>query len=231
MEAEEGSRAPVVLQVNQEAMGQMLSDLKTLADDLGVAPPTMDALLRFPDLVKTRTIAVEDDVVRRAFVGALEDALDEVCRLRLQEGTSLASDLDQRLAGLQKTVEGVADHAPEVVAGYEARLRKRLDEATQRTGVSLDEARLATEMVIFADKSDISEELVRATTHLEAMRALVTGDIPERERGKRLDFLCQELGRELNTLGAKCRDAGIAGAVVDGKVELERIREQAQNIL
>ena len=82
-----------------------------------------------------------------------------------------------------------------------------------------------------SDRCDITEEIVRARAHVAQMTSLVSGEGEDRERGKRLDFLAQELGRELNTVGAKCRDAGMAGAVVDAKVELERIREQVQNIL
>ncbi len=119
--------------------------------------------------------------------------------------------------------------APQVALALLERLRQRVTKLEADLGVDLDKTRVITELVVFSDKSDVTEEIVRARAHIAAFRDTINGS-DDGERGRRLDFLTQELLRELNTLGSKCRDAGVASAVVDAKVELEKIREQAQNI-
>jgi len=136
--------------------------------------------------------------------------------------------LEQRIVVLEGVLANLETRAPEVISGYEKRLRDRLEAARGKEGVQVDQGRVVTELTLFAEKCDVTEEIVRAATHLATLRDLLKPGAFI--RGKRLDFLVQELGREFNTVGSKCRDVGMTSAVVDAKVELERIREQVQNI-
>ena len=171
---------------------------------------------------------MDRDAAEAAFLAALEIALGRLVASQQAEGQTLAEDLANRVATLERLLSELEARAPEVVEGYEARLRARLQAARDKEGLTLDEGRVVTELTLFADKADVTEEVVRTATHLKAFRALLAPGAAI--RGKRLDFLSQELGREFNTIGSKCRDVGMASAVVDAKVELERIREQIQNI-
>ena len=175
------------------------------------------------------TASLDEDALCEGFYGALDEALEATALMRSAEGGALGRDILARLDHLDELLTRFEAAAPKVQEAYEARLRQRLEDVVQRHGVELDEARLATELVLFADKSDVTEETVRARSHIAAFRALL-GPQEDPLRGKRLDFLAQELGREVNTIGSKCRDAGMAQDVVDTKVELERIREQVQNV-
>lgn len=231
VQADGGSETTNQLQVNQEAIRTLMASLKELADELGCPPPGLEAVLRFPDLISWDTEVVESTDAREALLAGVEEALDGVETLRREEGQALATDLEARLRTVNESLSLLEDKAPMVLEGYENRLRQRLHDTAEKEGLQVDEGRLVTELVLFSDRCDITEEVVRARTHVAQMTSLVSGEGSDQQRGKRLDFLAQELGRELNTVGAKCRDAGMAGAVVDAKVELERIREQVQNIV
>jgi len=168
-------------------------------------------------------------VVETAFADAVTRALDGLGAMRLREGAALARDLLERLLALERMLDQVEELAPKITLALLERLRQRVARLEAELGTDLDKARVMTELVVFSDKSDVTEEVVRARAHIAACRATL-GGADDNERGRRLDFLTQELLRELNTLGSKCRDAGVATAVVDAKVELEKIREQSQNL-
>lgn len=207
------------------ALNQALTDL---SQELGVAPPTLDTLLRAGDLIRVEGRRVDRSAAEKAFLESLQVALTALVKTQEGEGRALANDLEQRIVILEEILSRLQERAPEVIASYEKRLRERLQNAREKEGVKVDEGRVVTELTLFADKCDVTEEIVRATTHLNAMSDLLAPGAFL--RGKRLDFLVQELGREFNTVGSKCRDVGMTSAVVDAKVELERIREQVQNI-
>lgn len=158
---------------------------------------------------------------------AVAAALDAVVAMRRREGEALAEQLLGGLERLREHVGAVAARAPGQVARMKERLERRLAEWLPSEG-KLDEQRLAMEVVIMADKSDIEEELHRLGSHLDQFRLLVTESVPP--VGRRLDFLAQEIHRELNTIGSKAVDAEISERIVAAKVELERLREQVQNI-
>ncbi|PIE19899.1 MAG: YicC family protein [Proteobacteria bacterium] len=223
-----GTAEPEVV-VDRASAVALMKALQDLATHCGTHSPTLDVVLRYGDVIEVRKPELSADDASAVLIGGLGRALDQVLEMRRAEGQALAEDLLARVATLGEVADAVEAAAPEVLAAQENRLRQRLDGARAKLGVELDEARVATELAVFADRYDITEEIVRARTHLARFRDTLTcggGD----ERGKRLDFLSQELLREFNTIGSKCRDAGIAGKVVDAKVELEKIREQAQNI-
>jgi uncharacterized protein (TIGR00255 family) len=156
---------------------------------------------------------------------AVNEALAGLVAMRAREGEALAGDLRTRLARLEETVRAIAAAA----AGLPTRAARRLEErlAALSAEVSIDPARLAQEIALLAERLDVSEELVRLRTHLEHLKKLLEDRAAS---GRKMDFVIQEIGRELNTVGSKVQDADIAALVIEGKAELEKIREQAQNI-
>ncbi len=180
-------------------------------------------------------VAEADPESDRAAAGVLEGhlleaggaALSELSAMRLTEGKILRRDLDQRLSTLRGLAAELDEHAkvtPELAQG---RLQERIDRLLKHSKVEVDAARLAQEVAIVADKLDITEELVRVAAHLEQIAELIGQDEPV---GRKLDFLVQELGREFNTITSKSQSAKVGRLVVDAKAEMEKIREQVQNI-
>ena len=201
--------------------------LLLLRDEL--APGTelpITALTGMPDLVTTPTTA--DSVGARASLkAAFEAALRRLDEMRLHEGEALTRELRARLESARRLRMTIAARGGEMLEGYRTRLRERLGRLLSESGVQLDPGRLEAEIVILADRSDVTEELVRLESHFEQFSRLLESGAPV---GRRLDFLLQEIGRESNTIGAKSQDAPIAHLVVEMKAELERIREQVQNV-
>jgi len=156
---------------------------------------------------------------------AVSEALAGLAAMRAREGAALAVDLRARLQRLQATVQAIAAAAGSLPTRAARRLEERL--AALSAEVAVEPARLAQEIAVLAERLDVSEELVRLQTHLQHLGRL----LEERSAsGRKMDFVIQEIGRELNTVGSKVQDAELAGLVIDGKAELEKIREQAQNI-
>ena len=199
-----------------------------LRDEL--APGTdlpITALTGMPDLVTTPTTA--DSVGARASLrAAFEAALARLDEMRLHEGEALTRELRARLESARRLRLTIATRGTEMLEGYRTRLRERLGRLLSESGVQLDPGRLEAEIVILADRSDVTEELVRLESHFEQFSRLL--ELEGAPVGRRLDFLLQEIGRESNTIGAKSQDAPIAHLVVEMKAELERIREQVQNV-
>lgn len=164
--------------------------------------------------------AVEPVVVRVA-----EEALTRLNEMRAQEGKHLAEDARQRVDGLRALLADIEKRLPELRVLYEERLRARMAELSAET--NLTEDRLALEVAMLAEKSDVTEEVVRLKTHFNHMTEMLDAQEPS---GRRLDFLSQEIQREINTLGVKTRDGNVAKIVLEMKAELEKIREQIQNI-
>ena len=158
-------------------------------------------------------------------VGALEEALRKVDEMRLFEGESLMADFQKRRETLSQLIGKVAERSPQVVTEYAAKLKERIAQLCSESG--LPEDRIALEVALLADKCDITEELVRLESHLRQFDETLTRNEPV---GRKLDFLLQEINREVNTIGSKANDSQIAANVVELKAELERIREQVQNV-
>jgi uncharacterized protein (TIGR00255 family) len=155
----------------------------------------------------------------------LQEALSMLMNMRQDEGIALYSDMAMRLKAIQEIMETIRLRAPQVVLEYQKRLADRIKELT--AGYALDDARLAQEVAIMADRCDITEELVRMQSHISQFEALLQSEDAE---GKKIDFLLQEMNREINTIGSKSNDAEIARQVIEAKSELGKLREQAQNI-
>ncbi len=185
----------------------------------------LEALLNFRDVF----VFQEDEEGRKLAWRALDKALDKAVanclKMRAEEGKAIADDLNERLGRLRALTKKVEVRAPLVVEEAQQRLHERIQDLLGE--LELDEMRLAQEVAYFAEKSDITEELVRSQSHLKQFQDLITAGGP---RGRQLEFLLQEMNREINTIGSKSNDLEIAQRVIQIKTELERLREQIQNV-
>jgi uncharacterized protein (TIGR00255 family) len=201
--------------------------LRELRDELapGIEVP-LSLLAAIPDLF-VPAAEREVDRVRDATRVAFDAAVLGLDAMREREGQALSDDLIKRLTRLRTLASEIGRRMPEVLESYRKRLRDRAERLRAATEVYVDSARLEQEVAMFADRSDISEELTRLASHFDQFASLLA---LEEAVGRRLDFLLQEMAREANTLGAKSPDAQVAHAVVEVKAEIERMREQVQNV-
>lgn len=217
------------LQLDHEAARRVHAELSALRQDLGIDEPVTLALVcSQPGVLVSRTDESASEHTGACVLEALAQALDALVRMRETEGAALARDLGGRFDRLSELTEEIAGHAAVAPAEAAQRLEERLARLTEGTGIAIPPERLAQEVAILADRLDVTEELVRLRSHLEHAEVMCTeaaGGV-----GRRLDFLVQEMGRELNTIASKSHALPIARAVVEAKAELERVREQVQNI-
>ena len=186
---------------------------------------TAAVLAKFPDVL-TVTKAEEDlESVAGDICAVLDEALEAYNAMRAVEGVKLCEDIAGRVTTIETVVGKVEERSPQTVAAYREKLTARMQEVLQST--TIDESRILTEAAIFADKIAVDEETVRLRSHIAQLRAMLKSDQPV---GRKLDFLIQEVNREFNTIGSKCNDLTIAQDVVNMKAEVEKIREQVQNI-
>ena len=190
----------------------------------------LDDNLRLRDVLSMQDVltveeADEDQQALSALtLSALDTALDSLCAMRRREGEAMRGDVETRLDTLERTAHAIDERAPQWLEEYRQRLRARREAICQ---MQLDEARLTQEVALAADKAAVDEETVRLRSHIAQMRDLLKQSEPA---GRKLDFLVQEMNREVNTTGSKSSDLILTGMVVDAKAELEKIREQIQNI-
>lgn len=197
-----------------------------LKRELDLADPvTLPLILSQRDVLSAREEDGNEDALRGELLGSVRGAVEAMEAMRLREGEALLADLTARRRTLSDIIERIALRAPAMVAEYAARLRERLTQLL--SGTTLDETRFAQEVALMADRSDITEELVRFRSHLVQFDDTLKLSEPV---GRKLDFLMQEFNREVNTIGSKAGDADTAALVVELKAELEKIREQVQNI-
>ena len=186
---------------------------------------TLDTILRAPGVLKLAESMVDAEATWPGVEAALRKALVQMVKMREKEGKFLAADMARRLDTIAAGVELIRKAAPETIKRYREQLHVRVKEAG--LNVPLDDERLVKEVVIFADRCDITEELTRLASHLSQFREQLQADEPV---GRTLDFLTQEMNREINTIGSKANAAEVSRQVVKMKAELEKIREQVQNI-
>ena len=201
------------------AMGQMVSEFG-IRDDISVS-----TLSRLPEVFTVEKPEVDEEQLKADLMSVVALALEGYDAMRQTEGKALDADLRSRGQTILGLVEQVEAGNGQTVADYRTRLENKLKEVLANT--SIDESRILTEAAIFADKVAVDEETVRLRSHLEQMNAMLTAGGAV---GRKLDFLLQEMNREANTIGSKCSDVRLARIVVDIKAELEKIREQTQNI-
>jgi len=219
-----GAAAQVTL--DDDAARQYVAISTTLADRLGLPNDlTLTSVLGCPGVVRNHEQSPPNEEECAAIEKAVLAALDEFQSMRRIEGEALELELHRRIETVRSTVAEVEERLPELNRQYSERLRQRMEGLA--ADVSLKEERIAMEVAIMADKADVTEEVVRLKSHLDQFVNLVRGDGAV---GRKLEFLIQEMNREVNTIGAKNRDSAVTGHVLEIKAELEKIREQAQNI-
>jgi uncharacterized protein (TIGR00255 family) len=179
--------------------------------------------LMYPEVLQVRAKSIVIEEIRQELLQTIEDAVNDLVKMRTREGERLREDLQQKLDELDQIVQRMAEQSP--VA--EAHARFRMEERLREWAHEVDSQRLASEFAVMADRMSIDEELVRLRSHLTEFRNSLSGGSPI---GRRLDFIVQELHREINTIGSKSADYMISKAVVDGKTVIEQLREQTQNI-
>ena len=197
-----------------------MQDVYAIPDDAGTT-----AYSRLPDIFITEKQPVDAETFTADLLKTAGEALDVFCAMRAREGARLGEDIRSKLDELEAGRLTVAARSPETVKEYHARLLQKLREVLEGTGV--DESRILTEAAVYADKVAVDEELVRLDSHIRQFRELLEAG---GALGRKLDFLIQELNREVNTIGSKCSDLEITRTVLGMKSCIEKIREQAQNI-
>lgn len=224
---DQGLRAAPPVRADLARARQYLAALARIRDDLGLAGEvTLADLLRFGDIL----VAEEEagpDVGPEDLAALVTEAGAEMARMREDEGRSLAADMEERLRALEASIDAVRVRAPERLAAERERLRAAVAELAD--GIQIDEGRLAQEIAILAERWDVAEEIVRLESHVRLFRELMD-EAAEEPVGKRLAFLVQEMNRETNTIGSKANDAVVEHRVVEIKNEIERLREQVENV-
>ncbi len=222
----------VSVQINEELAKQYLAKMVRLRDALGEPEGFNNQLsllqiAGLPDVIKTTPAAEDEEEIMQALLIPTMQAAQNLDKMRAAEGEKLAEDLLAKGENLKTLLDQIAARAPQVATDYTAKLRERITELIGNS-VQIPEDRILVEAAIFADKCAIDEEITRLNSHILQLRDIVTTS--NQPDGKKLDFLVQEMNREANTIGSKANDITITGYVLDLKSEIEKIREQVQNI-
>lgn len=216
----------VTIAINEPLADAYVRAVRTMADKYDLREDlTALSLLRFPEIISTEKSDTDRDVIAEAIAQILEKALGEYDAMRAREGEKLHQDLLGKLASLEAMTAFVESRSPETVKEYREKLYARMQDILEEAGI--DESRILQEAAIYADKVAVDEETVRLRSHIAQFRHMLEGGSPV---GRKLDFLVQEMNREINTTGSKCSDKEISETVIAMKAELEKIREQIQNI-
>lgn len=221
------SRAPETgTLVNLSLVGGYLEAVSQICSAYGVPNDiTVSQLVSLPDVVTAQPAEADAEMIRALISAAAHGALRELMQARAAEGAELAADMLPRLALLRCAADEIAAREEDVVCAYRSRLTQRIADLT--ADLSVEPQRIEQEVALFADRCNVTEEVVRVRSHIEQFAQMAAAEGPV---GKNLDFLLQELNREFNTIGSKAQDAQVTDRVIAAKAELEKIREQIQNI-
>lgn len=212
--------------INTAAAKSLIDSLRSLSESFGLKDDlTLSSVAGFDDIFEINYKEEDEDLLKSCVLNVLDEALAAFCETRKREGEKLVADMKMRNDTVREKLEEIKKLEPQTVAQYRARLEERIRELISDAAV--DESRLLTETAIMADKLSITEEIVRLSSHLDEFERIITSD---ESVGRRLDFLMQEMNRETNTIGSKSNSLEIARLVVDIKAELEKMREQLQNL-
>ncbi|MCD8160276.1 MAG: YicC family protein [Clostridiales bacterium] len=223
---EQEAAEAVAVRVNEAMAAGYVAAFRSMAEQYHLAGEvSLDLIARMPDVVQVEKAPENLEELTEDLLAATRAALADFDAMRSREGQKLYEDLSQRLDTMEGFVSVVERRSPETVAAYRERLYSRIQETLADR--QIDEGRVLTEVAIFADKVAVAEETVRLTSHIAQFRTMLEGGQPI---GRKLDFLIQEMNRETNTIGSKCNDLELSTVVVDMKAELEKIREQVQNV-
>ena len=216
----------VAIAVNEPLARAYIEALRTLVETFGLKDDVSAlGVGKLQDVLQVERKEADTEAIAKDLLGILEEALEAFHEMRCTEGEKLRQDILERLDRIELLRAQVAERSPQTVAAYRARLTQRMTEALE--SVPLDESRILTEAAIFADRVAVDEETTRLKSHIAQIReTLQSGEAV----GRKLDFLLQETYRETNTIGSKCNDLELGKVVIDLKAEIEKIREQVQNI-
>lgn len=217
--------------INVRALARYVEQLRALPETAsGALKIELATLLTLPGVLQPPTNEeARFEAARGAFLALLEKACNDLVAMREREGRSLAHDLDQQRSFIAQRLALIEERAPSVVHEYETRLKTRIESMIREAGISLQPVELIREIAVYAERTDIAEEVKRLHGHLEQFGDLLSSR-DDRPIGRTLDFLAQEMLRETNTIASKSPDAAIARAAVDVKGAIDRIKEQAQNV-
>ena len=214
------------VRVNEALLKGYLEAVGHIAEEYGLANDcTALSVSRFPDVLSVEKKDLDAEAISAGIAHIAEQALRDFDDMRLREGEKLREDVLTRLETIDGLVRQVEEKSPETVAAYRKRLEEKMAEVLGTAGI--DENRILAEAALFADRVAVDEETVRLRSHMSQLRTMIDGSSPI---GRKIDFLIQEFNREANTIGSKCQNSQIAHVVVDLKAEIEKIREQIQNI-
>ncbi|HEX2060812.1 MAG TPA: YicC/YloC family endoribonuclease [Thermoanaerobaculia bacterium] len=217
------------IRINTQIANSVIPQLRSIAEELGLGSSlTGSDLMRVPDLLQVEAVDAEvTDEEREALIALVRDAFTLMRELRAREGVTLRDDISARLQTIRDRSEELARHRDDIRAEVLANYQQRVQEIAAAAGVEVSQDRIAQETVILVEKGDIAEEITRLAHHVEQIEKAIGA---KEAAGKKLDFLSQEMIREINTMGSKSRSAAIRTLVVELKTEVERIREQVQNV-
>ncbi|MDD4690358.1 MAG: YicC family protein [Eubacteriales bacterium] len=215
-----------VITLNTAMAEGYINAMRELVDKYGIKDDiSASSISRFSDIFDVEYKEEDEETIFARIIPALEEAKEKFINMRKREGDKLTADMLMRKAIIEEKLAKVEELAPNTVDEYKAKLEARISELME--GITIDESRVMTEIAIYADKLCVTEETVRLHSHLKEFEHILS---KEEAAGRRLDFLLQEMNREVNTMGSKCNDLEIGKCVVDMKTELEKIREQLQNL-
>lgn len=220
----EGKDAEV--QVNLELARGYVNALRSIKDELNLLDNlSLSSISRFSDIFLVTKTEEDEEVIWNEVKQVAQEALDKFIEMRVIEGERLYADIQSRLNLIEEYVTKIEELAPKTVADYKERLYAKLNDILENKNI--DEQRVLTEVALFAEKIAVDEETVRLRSHLKQFNTLIQSKEPV---GRKLDFLVQEINREVNTIGSKCQDLAVTSIVVEMKSEIEKIREQIQNV-
>ncbi len=224
---EDLSEAQGSLRYNEALAGEYLQYLRQMAETFNLEDDIrVSTLSRYPEVITMEDVDIDEEEVWNGLKKALDGALDQFVQTRMEEGKNLRSDILEKLDEMHKDVDYIKEREPQVVEEYREKLKARVEELL--TDDQLDESRIASEVVLYADKICTDEEVVRLTSHIDHMKETLESD--GEGIGRKLDFITQEMNREANTILSKANDLATSDAGIDLKTGIEKIREQIQNI-
>lgn len=219
---------PSEVTVNHQLVSGYLNAMKEISETYGVTNDvSVVSLSRFPDVFTVHKAAEDEEQITADVLSAAEIALDSFVAMREAEGEKMKADILSRANTILSIVGEIEERSPQTVAEYENRLLDKIRQTLENNNIEIDQQRILTEVAVFSDKVAVAEETVRLRSHFEQLNKFLEYNEPV---GRKIDFIIQEMNREANTIGSKVQDAVLAHKVVDIKSEIEKIREQVQNI-
>lgn len=223
---EDFSESNICIKYNKDIAAEYLGYLKSMAEEFGLDNDIrVSSLSRYPEVFSMEEQTIDEEEIWNGLVKAVRGAAQGFADTRIQEGENLSGDLISKLEGMLEHVAFIEERSPQIIEEYKKKLYEKVQDFL--ADVSFDESRLMTEVTIFADKVCVDEEIVRLRSHIETMKqALIDGG----SIGRKLDFIAQEMNREANTILSKANDLAISNRGIELKTEIEKVREQIQNI-